>query len=825
MNIVYLNARSLTNKINDLLILINDKDPDIICVTETWCNEVITNAMLNVPGYSIEPDLRVDRQDTLNGISGGLLVYVRNGIIIKPIPVDNNFNMFVRFKILSTESKDDGDLSVTIIYRPPRTNPANNTELCKLFENCTGNNIFVGDFNFPSINWSDYTSDRSTELFLECLTDKGFEQLIDFPTHVRGNILDLVITNRPENIINIEPIGNLATSDHSILSIDLVFNTKFNNSAELVSDWKNGDTDGLKSYLADVDWDQELGNLTADGAWQRFISKVKDGINQFIPKVKRRTFHNHQWMTKTVKKLVRRKQNRYNRYMETRSPYDFERFKCTEKECKRAVRKAKKKFESNIAKNGNKRPFNSYIKSKTKAHVSVGPLKQGDELVTDDKDMATILNNQFSSVFTHEDLTTTPRCVDNSNGRKVENVVFDVDTVKRKINKLKVSSSSGPDGISSKFLSDHVDSLSHPLSMIFNLSLETGQVPEDWRKANVTPIFKNKGSKSKAENYRPISLTSIPCKLMESIIKDTVVEHLTIHKLIKDTQHGFMSKRSCTTNLLQFLEVATKILDNGDPIDIIYLDFAKAFDKVPHQRLLNKMRAMGISGNILRWTEAWLSNRHQRTVLNGSFSDWLTVLSGVPQGSVLGPLLFVIFINDIDSCSDLIAVLLKFADDTKIGNGVRTLEQRENLQNCLNKLTEWATTWCMTFNIEKCKVVHVGRNNPMHTYSMYGTNLADTEKERDIGVIVSNTLKPTAQCAEAARRAGAVLTQISKAFLYRDRRVFLQLYLQFVRCHLEFAVSAWSPWTNNDMDILERIQKRAINLIVGLRGKTYTRRS
>ena len=201
LKLVYLNARSLTNKLNDLIILINDNDPDIVLITETWCSENITNAMLNIPGYSNEPDLRLDRRDTLNGIRGGVLVYVREGLIIKPIPVENDFNMFVRFKIISHESKDDRDLTVTLVYQPPRLANENNIELYKLFENSETNCIFVGDFNYPAINWNDYTSDRGSESFVQCVIDNRYEQLVYFPTHIRGNTLDLVLTNRPENIL------------------------------------------------------------------------------------------------------------------------------------------------------------------------------------------------------------------------------------------------------------------------------------------------------------------------------------------------------------------------------------------------------------------------------------------------------------------------------------------------------------------------------------------------------------------------------------------------------------------------------------------------
>ena len=588
LKVIYLNARSLLNKINDLCILINDEDPDLILITETWCNDVITNAMLNIPGYSIEPDLRVDRTDTLNGIGGGLIVYARENLIIKPVPVISEFNMFVKFSVCP-ENKDDRELQVTLVYQPPRANHNNNMELCKLFENCSENKLFIGDFNFPSVNWDSLTSDRSSEAFVECTTENGFTQLVDFPTHIRGNTLDLVLANHPENILSVESIGNLSNSDHSIISVDILFSSKFNSSSELINDWKCGDNEGLRSYLGEIDWDQELENKTTEEAWHHLTYKVNLAIANFIPKIRRRTSNNHQWMTKHVKRLVRKKQRHYNLYMDSGTDQDFERYKQTAKECKKAIRQAKKRFETSISKNGNKRPFNAYIKSKTKSRISVGPLKHGNDLITDNTLMASVLNNQFNSVFTHEDKTNMPTCPDASGGHRTENT-FDADTVKKKIKNLKVSSSSGPDGMSSKFLVDHVDSLAYPLSKIYNLSMDSGDVPQAWREANVTPIYKNKGSKSKPENYRPISLTSIPCKVMESIIRDNIVNYLTVNDLIRSTQHGFMAKKSCTTKLLEFLEKVTKILDEGDPVDIIYLDFAKAFDKVPHGRLINKIR-------------------------------------------------------------------------------------------------------------------------------------------------------------------------------------------------------------------------------------------
>ena len=187
-----------------------------------------------------------------------------------------------------------------------------------------------------------------------------------------------------------------------------------------------------------------------------------------------------------------------------------------------------------------------------------------------------------------------------------------------------------------------------------------------------------------------MSLTLIICKLMESLIKDAVMEHLLSNDVVSSSQHGFMPGRSCLTNLIEYLDKLTDIVDSGQSADIIYLDFAKAFDKVPHQRLLTKLRAAGISGKILAWVEAWLSGRKQRVVLNGKTSEWEAVLSGVPQGSVLGPVLFILFINDIDDATSPSAALWKFADDTKSVQIIHSEAEQEVMQSDINALQKWA---------------------------------------------------------------------------------------------------------------------------------------
>jgi len=290
----------------------------------------------------------------------------------------------------------------------------------------------------------------------------------------------------------------------------------------------------------------------------------------------------------------------------------------------------------------------------------------------------------------------------------------------------------------------------------------------------LSPQYLKKGDKSIASNYRPVSLTSICGKIMESIIRDKLVEHLTSQKLLFNNQHGFLKNKSCLTNLLEFMEFLTSKYDDGNALDIIYLDFSKAFDKVPKNKLLKKAETLGISGNVLNWLKNWLSDRRQRVVINGWASLWALVLSGVPQGSILGPILFLIFINDIDDVvKPLIAIKCKFADDTKVAQIVNTDQDRQILQTCLDNLVNWSQNWGMEFNIPKCKVLHVGRNNNNYTYYMNGSMVTNVSQEKDIGVITHESLKPSTQCLSAAKKANFVLGQISRAFHFRDKITFL----------------------------------------------------
>ena len=361
--------------------------------------------------------------------------------------------------------------------------------------------------------------------------------------------------------------------------------------------------------------------------------------------------------------------------------------------------------------------------------------------------------------------------------------------------------------------------------MIYRASLETGEVPKEWREANVSPIFKKKGSKLESVNYRPVSLTSVVCKVLESIIRDKIMKYLQENNLIAPQQHGFVPNKACNTNLLETMDRITEALDLGYIIDLIFLDFEKAFDKVSHAKLILCLFAIGIHTVLVRWIKAFLSNRKQRVVIGDSFSCWEDVLSGVPQGSVLGPLLFTIFINDLPK---IVKHLIRmYADDCKLIAIIKTLQDMIQLQNDIDSLQEWAKTWQMSFNYNKCKVMHLGNKNQRKDYTMkLGEDrephiLEKTELEKDLGVLVSSDLKWAAQVDKATKSANSVISQIRNSFSYFDKSLVKLLYVGLIRPKMEFAIQVWNPYFEKDKERLDRVQHRATRLVPELRKKPY----
>ena len=384
--------------------------------------------------------------------------------------------------------------------------------------------------------------------------------------------------------------------------------------------------------------------------------------------------------------------------------------------------------------------------------------------------------------------------------------------------KINTSKAIGPDQIPNQILKIAAQEIAPVLRFIFQQSLDTGDLPLDWRKANISPIYK-KGSKTVPANYRPVSLTSNCCKLLEHIIDSQIMRHFAEHNIIAENQHAFRKARSCESQLILTAHDLTKNMDNKLKTDMAVLDFSKAFDVMPHHRLLLKLDHYGVRSKTQKWICSFRTKRFQRVVVNGVTSVWQPVLSGAPQGTVLGPHLFLVLINDIhenvESCTRL------FADDCLLYNTIESPGDEAVLQRDLDKMVSWADKWGMRFNPAKCNTLRLTRDrNPGHTnYEMMGTVLEETKETKYLGIFLQNDLRWNRQTQFATGKATRVLNFVRRNFYHVSPVVKERLYHTLVRPHLDHATAAWDPHTSKNIKSIERVQKRAARFVTNTYGK------
>ena len=485
-----------------------------------------------------------------------------------------------------------------------------------------------------------------------------------------------------------------------------------------------------------------------------------------------------------------------------------------------------KNFEKDIVDKCKTQPklFYRFINRKIKSKEKVERLRGEEGIIDDPKGMAELLNNRFQQVFTKESAFEKPQV--SEEGVHMKEIKVTKQEIHNLLEELEEEKAMGPDEVSGNILKACREELTGPIHDIIECSIESGEVPVEWKRAEVVPIYKS-GGKEEPLNYRPVSLTSVVSKICEKVIKKHWTKFLEDHKLISDSQFGFRKGRSCVTNLLSFYSRVVDILQERDGwVDCVYLDLKKAFDNVPHERLLWKLEHKGgLKGKVLKWMESYLNGREMRTVIKDVKSEWRAVESGVPQGSVLAPILFLIYINDMPE--GVKSYINLFADDAKLCRQVKNKEDCNILQEDLNKIWRWSNKWEMKFNVDKSHVMEMGKSGkrPDGTYKLGdGAILKKVSKEKDLGVTILDNNQPESHVNKIFGETYNLIRNIRLAFHYMDKEMMKKLITTMIRPKLEYAGVVWSPHKKKHIKKLERIQRIATKMVPELAGLTYEER-
>ena len=695
--------------------------------------------------------------------------------------------------------------------------------------------IVAGDLNLSKTDWDSYSSSDSTEqAFLDSFANFGLAQLINVPTHKLGNTLDLVLTDKPGLIsdVLISDFKKPCQSDHFCVSFSLSCSIKrIKYPKREVYNYKRANWEALNSDLNSVDWDSVLqGDIHL--AWQSFKKILLSIMDKHIPKIKIGGFCQPSWFDAETHQSCRDKERLHQEYKGTTDPVlrlsRYLKFSSARKKFKDIVsRKMGESFEDDDDPSLITKKFWGYVKATANSTRIPELVYFEDSHKSNPQDKAELFNDFFYRQFSESSEYNIS--VDDSNPENFQ-IDFSISRVFEILKSLNSNKAMGPDKIHGRILKSCASSLSKPLSILFQNSYSSGKIPDEWKSALVVPVHK-KGPKANVENYRPISLTCIVMKVMEKIVRDELM--LRCGHLIDPRQHGFLKDKSCTTQLVDFCDSLALSLNCNIRSDVIYFDFAKAFDSVNHDLILKKLQSFfGIDGSLLRFISEYLRNRKQSVVISGFVSSELPVLSGVPQGSILGPTLFVIFLNDIVRGLHVGTNITMYADDTKIWRQMINSDDHLTLQADINYLLDWALQNKMRFHPSKCKVLMVSRLNPplvdvlpfIQFYYAMDNNILDyVSSEKDLGITMNRTLNYTDHTnilySKASQRLGLIkrscyfITNIAK------RRI---LYLTMVRSIFEHCPVVWRPSSESAIDKLESLQKRAIKWINQDLGTSYT---
>ncbi len=831
LSILNVNCQSIRNKKAMFTHMINRTNPDVIVGTESWLNANDNSSdYLPTEDYVFE---RRDRQTNTQG--GGVFLGIKRDIFSERVKeLETNCELlWCKLNLIGSKT-----LHIGAYYRPHESDEESLKELDVSLQRLGGKNenaILAGDFNFPSWDWKAKTLKPNCSHPLlhyrlgNMFDDYGMVQMVEEPTRER-NTLDLFATTSPCKVNNVKIIPGISDHQCPVIEVDVSpirrrqkpRNIRLYNKAN----WNSLRVEMESAATAIREMES---THTVQEMWMLFKITMLDAIDKHIPSKMCKKKDSLPYINKDIRRMVRKRDKVYDKMKNMQRDLDcstdqyqalVEKFKLLKSTIQRCTRKAYWKYIEELITpdetnqySGMKR-FWAYIKQSRKDYTGVSTLKKDGITYTTPTDKANILNTQFQSVFTNESADAQDLPPPAGLYAPIGDINITEAGVHKLISNLKIHKASGPDDIGPRVLKEIVDVTAPILTSIFRKSYSTGILPDDWKSANVSPIYK-KGSKSDAANYRPISLTCTSCKLMEHIVTSHIMKHARDQEILYDLQHGFRERRSCETQLLEFVSDITNNMKDGKQTDILIMDFSKAFDKVGHSKLTKKLDHYGVSGKTNNWIRGFLADRTQRVVVDGETSDEVAVTSGVPQGSVLGPSLFLYYINDMPEKTTHSRVRL-FADDTIMYLAIVNDTDANHLQDDLDCLAQWEQTWQMEFHPEKCQVLTVTRKRTtqLHDYTLHGHILERVDEAKYLGVTLTKDLRWNRHTDSITTKANRSLAFLRRNLQINSPNLKTVAYQSIVRPSLEFSPSVWDPHTKESTAKVEMVQRRAARYVL-----------
>ena len=835
MKIGHSNVNSLVRKLPFVQEFLEQHKVYIMCVTETHLLRSMPDSFIHIGGF------RVVCNDTEGTFAKhGVCIYVNN---------------CVKFDVIVTNCANcvaihlpDLDLYIVAIYRPPSSTPVENQCLQEfLLSFCMDKEVLLlGDFNLPSLSWrvTDPSSQASVcdAQFHDVFVSLGLTQWVSEPTYPRsGSILDLVLSTEDDRVGSVVILPPLPGCDHCPTVCDYVFDYAHLScqSESQTRKWNRGKYDRISRELNTIDWDTEFMNCDTNHMYCRFLDILTPLIHDFVP-VSKAFAHSAPppWRTNPPRSLRTCRKEAWDKYKKVRhrlgrnsveSESALRTFFSANRSLKRFALDSQASYERKLLEESSENPklLHAYLRRRKVGCPGVGPLRLPNGNLTDDPvAMAESFAKAFEGVFVRGPPNPDPaphQTVDS----QMPGVDISINDVLAVLQSLDANSSAGPDNLHPMLLKSCAHSLAYPLTVIFRQSLMEHSLPNHWKTSIVVPIFK-KGSRYDPLNYRPISLTAVTCKCLERVICQQLTAYLENNFILSDNQFGFRSGRSTQDQLLLVYDDVAKWLDDGCVVDLIMFDFAKAFDLVSHPILLEKLRLIGITSPLIYWIEDFLVGRSMSVSVKGNVSRSYPVASGVPQGSVLGPILFLVFINHI--ANTLNSSYKIFADDLKVyikighDSDADYALSSQLFQRDITALQEISTSWDLRLNEEKCVVMRFQRKShppPPPVYYIGGSPIRVTLSHSDLGVLIDTSLKFHQHISTTVRKAAGLSQNLLKCTVCRSPDFMLTLFRSHIRPIIEYYSCLWHTRYLGDLRMLESVQRRWTKCIADMSNLDY----